>query len=226
MNLKEHYEALYTESVAKIKSGNIHVDDLIDSPADKRYGLTLRIRPDSIVTRTILDFLKQLHRIDPDQYYYRESDIHITVMSIVSCYNGFDLQRIAIQDYIRLIEQSISTAKNVTVRFTGITSSPSCIMIQGFPVDTVLNEIRDNLRSNFKNSDLEQSIDKRYAIQTAHSTVVRFRKPLTKTDEYIKVMEIYRNHDFGTLRTNTLELVHNDWYHRTERIKQLYKFSL
>lgn len=226
MNLQEHYETLYNESVAKIKSGNIQMDNLIDSPDDKRYGITLRIKPDTILTNSILNFLEQLRQIDPVQYYYRESDIHVTVMSIISCYNGFDLQRIAIPDYVQVIRQSILTIRNIAIRFTGITASPSCIMIQGFPVDNALNKIRDNLRTNLKNSDLEQSIDKRYAIQTAHSTVVRFRKPLAKTDEYIKALEIYRDYDFGTLNTNTLELVHNDWYHRTERVTQLYTFNL
>lgn len=225
MNLHEHYETLYNESIVKIKSGNIQTDDLIDSASDKRYGITLRIRPDTDVTKRILDFLESLRRIDPDQYYYRASDIHVTVMSIISCYSGFDLQRVAIPNYIRVIEQSIAS-KNIAIRFNGITASPSCIMLQGFPEDDTLNAIRNNLRSNFKNSDLEQSIDKRYSIQTAHSTVVRFRKPVAYVEEYLKILEIYRDHDFGMLSANTLELVHNDWYHRTERTKLLYKFSL
>lgn len=225
MNLPEHYETLYNESIAKIKSGSIQTDDLIDSASDERYGITLRIRPDTDITKRILDFLKSLRQVDPDQYYYRESDIHVTVMSIISCYNGFDLQRVAIPDYIQVIEQNIAS-KNIAIRFNGITASISCIMLRGFPEDDTLNSIRNSLRANFKNSDLEQSIDKRYSIQTAHSTVVRFRKPIAYLEEYLRILEIYRDHDFGTLSTNTLELVHNDWYHRTERTKLLYKFSL
>lgn len=226
MNLQEHYETLYNESVSKIKSGGIQTDSLIDSAADNRYGITLRIRPDTMLTKRIHDFLERLRQIEPDQYYYQESDIHITVMSIISCYNGFDLQRISIPDYINVIKRSIPTAKNIIIRFTGITASPSCIMVQGFSEDDTLDTLRNTLRTNFKNSGLEQSIDKRYAIQTAHSTVVRFRKPLTKLNEFVTMLEVYRKHDFGTLKTNTIELVHNDWYHRTERVKQLYKYTL
>ena len=225
MNLKAHYEELYAQSIAKIKSGNIQTDALIDSADDNRYGITLRLRPDTVLTKSIVDFLEPLRQVDADQYYYRESDIHVTVMSIISCYTGFDLQRIAIPDYVRVIEQSIA-GNNIAIRFTGVTASPSCIMLQGFPEDDTLNTIRNNLRINFKNSGLEQSIDKRYSIQTAHTTVIRFRKPIARLDEHLKILEIYRDHDFGTLRTNTLELVHNDWYHRTERIKQLHTFSL
>lgn len=225
MNLQEHYETLYNESIVKIKSGNIETDGLIDSATDNRYGITLRIRPDTALTKRILDFLEQLRQVDPHQYYYRESDIHITVMSIISCYTGFNLQRIAIPDYIRVIEQSIAGEK-IAIRFTGITASPSCIMLRGFPEDDTLNSIRNNLRTNFKSSNLEQSIDKRYSIQTAHTTVVRFRKPITRLNEYLEILEIYRDHDFGTLCTNTLELVHNDWYHRAGHTKQLHTFTL
>lgn len=224
MNLQEHYETLYNESIVKIKSGNIETDGLIDSATDNRYGITLRIRPDTALTKRILDFLEQLRQVDPHQYYYRESDIHITVMSIISCYSGFNLQRIAIPDYIRVIEQSIAGEK-IAIRFTGITASPSCIMLRGFPEDDTLNSIRNNLRTNFKSSNLEQSIDKRYSIQTAHTTVVRFRKPITRLNEYLEILEIYRDHDFGTLCTNTLELVHNDWYHRAGHTKQLHTFT-
>jgi hypothetical protein len=147
-------------------------------------------------------------------------------MSIISCYNDFNLQCISIPDYINLIEQSIQATKNIVIRFTGITASPSCIMIKGFPEDETLHTIRNSLRTNFKNSSLEQSIDKRYSIQTAHATIVRFKKPLTRMNEYLKMLDIYRDHDFGTLNTNILELVHNDWYHRTKQVKQLYTFKL
>jgi 2'-5' RNA ligase len=226
MNLQEHYETLYTESITKIKSGGLQTDSLIDSDQDKRYGLTLRIRPDTILNTSIYNFLDQLLQIEPDQYYYPKSDIHVTVMSIISCYNDFNLQRISIPDYINLIEQSIQATKNIVIRFTGITASPSCIMIKGFPEDETLHTIRNTLRTNFKNSSLEQSIDKRYSIQTAHATIVRFKKPLTRMNEYLKMLDIYHDHDFGTLNTNILELVHNDWYHRTKQVKQLYTFKL
>lgn len=225
MNLQEHYKALYAESIIKIKSGNIQTDDLIDSGTDNRYGITLRVRPGATITKSILDFLERLHQVDPRQYYYRDSDIHITVLSIISCYTGFDLQRIAIPDYIRVIEQSL-VGRTIRIRFTGITASASCIMLQGFPEDETLNDIRNNLRTNFKNSALDQSIDKRYSIQTAHTTVVRFRKPIINLGKYLEILEIYRHHNFGTLHTNTLELVHNDWYHRSERTKQLHTFNL
>ncbi len=226
MNLVEHYTKLYNDAIQKIKSDNYQTDQLIDSSSDKRLGLTLIIRPDNSVCTKIQSFLNELKSIEPNQYYYPDSDIHITVLSIISCYQGFDLARIAIPDYIDRIAMSLPVQKEIEIKFKGITLSPSCIMIQGFMSDNTLNEIRDQLRINFKSSVLEQTIDTRYSIQTAHSTVVRFRTALTQKNEYLKVLEDYRNHCFGTFKTHTLELVCNDWYQRKKNVEELYRFKI
>lgn len=88
-----------------------------------------------------------------------------------------------------------------------------------------LNEIRDNLRAAFKNSSLEQSLDKRYSIQTAHSTVVRFKNKFEEKDSFLKIIEKYKNFDFGTFNVNNFELVSNDWYQRDEFVRKLYDFE-
>jgi 2'-5' RNA ligase len=226
MNLVEHYDRLYKDSILKIKSENCQLDNLIDSSSDKRFGITLLIRPSIQVKNRIQQFLGNLKAIEPHQYYYPNSDIHVTMMSIISCYSGFDLSQISLNDYIKLIKKSITPTKVSEIEFRGITASPSCIMIQGFLIDDSLNQIRDNLRTNFRNSNLEQSIDKRYSIQTAHSTVVRFRKELTRKDEYIKILDDFRDFYFGTFAVDSLELVYNDWYQRKEQVKLLHKFEI
>jgi len=226
MDLIENYSKLYQDSVQKIISDEYTIDNLIDSFSDNRRGITLLIRTNNLIKKNIQGFISDLRQIDPEQYYYPNSDIHVTVMSIISCYNGFDLTNICVSNYIDLIEKSIKSQRNIVINFKGVTVSPSCIMIQGFLCDNTLNAIRDNLRINFKNSDLQQSIDIRYSIQTAHSTIVRFRKRFTKKDDYLKIIDSYRDYDFGTLSTDTIELVYNDWYQRKEFVKELHKFKI
>ena len=223
MNLSQHYTELYNKSIAEIADGRWQGDDLIDSPDDMRRGTTLIIRPDNKTKSEIRKFLNKLAAIDPAQYYYPNTDIHITVMSIISCYEGFSLSKINTASYIDVIQKSISDYKNFEITFRGITMSSSCIMIQGFPGDNTLNQIRNSLRNNFKNSDLEQSIDKRYTIQTAHSTVVRFKR---NPDELLNLANDYKNFHFGKFKVDTLEFVYNDWYQRKESVKELYKFVL
>lgn len=129
-----------------------------------------------------------------------------------------------VEDYVALVQKSLEGLHPFEISFKGLTASPSCILLQGFWKDDTLNQIRENLRQQFKSSGLQQSIDQRYTIQTAHSTIVRLRKPLQHKDQWLECVEAYREFDFGAFRVNELELVCNDWYHR--KVKELYRFDL
>lgn len=226
MNLKEHYNSLYQNAIEKIKSDNYAVDPLIDSTKDNRFGITLLIRPPDKVKNEIQKFLNELKALEANQYYYANTDIHITILSIISCYNGFKLKDINISEYNTLIKQSLLDIENIEIQFKGLTASPSCLLIQGFMKNESLNNLRNTLREKFKNSTLQQSIDKRYAIQTAHSTVVRFREKFTNKSEFLNIMEKYKSHDFGTFKVNKIELVYNDWYQRAKFVEKLSEFDI
>ena len=226
MDLQEHYQKLYDESTIKIIADDYQIDPLIDDPNDLRFGITLVIRPSEKVKNNIQLFLNELKSVEPHQYYYQNQDIHITVMSIISCYQGFQLSSINIDDYIKIIKKSFADFNTTRIQFKGVTVSPSCILLQGFMEDDVINNFRNRLRENFKNSTLEQSIDKRYAIQTAHSTVVRFKELFTHKKDFLKIIEDYRNVDFGTFKVSSVELVYNDWYQREKKVKKLTVFKV
>ncbi len=226
MDLIEHYNKLYSDSLPRIKSDSYVVDELIDSPTDNRFGITLLSRPDNAIKTEIQKFLDKIRAIEPQQYFYRNSDLHVTVLSIISCYNGFQLSKIPVEKYVKVIQKSISGFKPFQVEFRGITVSPSCVMVQGFLENDTLNQIRDRLRTNFQKSGLEQSIDKRYAIQTAHSTIFRLREKLKNKEDFIKIIEEYREYYFGTFTVETIEFVFNDWYQREEYVKKIFDFNL
>ena len=226
VNLKEHYSKLYNESINNISSNKYEIDKLIDSKFDQRFGITLLVRPSSEVKDKIQRLLSDLKAVEPNQYYYPNSDIHITIMSIISCYESFDIDNIELPKYIELIKKCLAQNQNIEIQFKGLTASNSCIMLQGFMNNNLLNDIRNKLRVAFKNSELEQSLDKRYSIQTAHSTIVRFRKQLNQKDEFLKIVDKYVDHDFGTFDIKKIELVHNDWYQRNEFVKKLHEFEM
>ena len=224
MDLKKHYDTLYKASIEKIAVDKYLIDTQIDSPSDHRFGLTLIIRPDFQTQNTIQHFLNELKAIDPDQYYYPNSDIHITVMSIISGYDDFDVASISIPDYVAIIEKSLLNISKIEINFQGVTASPSAIMLQGFTNTNSLNDLRNNLRTQFKDSGLEQSIDKRYYIQTAHSTVARFRKPISDKEKLLAILEKYRDFNFGKFQVDSYYLVYNDWYLREKWVKELHRF--
>ncbi|WP_163411577.1 2'-5' RNA ligase family protein [Flavobacterium ajazii] len=214
MNLSEHYNALFKKSSELILSENYTIDSKINDDSDKRFGLTLLVRPNNEINTNIQAFLKELKKAEPDQYYYPNSDIHITIMSIISCYEGFSLDKFNISEYVDIIEKSLVDVNEIQIDFQGITSSPSAIMIQGFPTDDSLNILRDKLRENFKNSSLQQSMDSRYTITAAHATVMRFQNKLQNPKRLIEVIEKFRNQNFGKFTVDKIELVFNDWYQR------------
>lgn len=214
MNLQKHYNQLYQKSSKAISEGKYIIEKQINDTLDSRFGITLLLRPTDEIKAKIQLFLEELKKVDSQQYYYPDSDIHITVLSIISCYEGFSLDKIKIEEYVEIIQKSLIDVTKIKIDFKGVTASPSAIMIQGFPTDESLNSLRNKLRENFKRSSLEQSIDSRYRIATAHLTVIRFQEKLKNSKQLIEVVEKFRDHGFGELTVAKLELVYNDWYQR------------
>jgi 2'-5' RNA ligase len=226
MDLTQHYNQLYKKSSEAILAGNYKLDSQLNNESDSRFGITFLVRPSEIIKANIQLFLDELKAVEPHQYYYPDADIHITVMSIISCYDGFTLDKINVHEYIDLIQQSLVHLDTIKIGFRGVTASSSAIMIQGFPTDESLNNFRDKLRENFKKSTLEQSIDSRYTISTAHSTVMRFQEKLENPEQLIQTVEKFRDYNFGEFDVENIELVYNDWYQREKNTIRLANFII
>jgi 2'-5' RNA ligase len=226
MNLTQHYDQLYETSSEIISAGKYSIDSELKNESDSRYGITLLIRPNEEIKSNIQQFITELKNAEPTQYFYPDSDIHITVMSIISCSDKFTLNQISPNEYIEVICRSLVDVEKIKIHYKGVTASPSAIMIQGFPSDETLNNLRNRLRENFKNSGLQQSIDSRYSISTAHSTIMRFQEKLHDPKKLIQIAEKFRDYDFGEFEVKNLELVYNDWYQRKSTMRVLGDFGL
>lgn len=224
MDLAAHYNQLFTESSKAILDNNYVIDTKIDAENDNRFGITLLIRPPESIKNKIQSFLNELKKENPTQYYYPNSDIHITVLSIISCYDGFRLNQINPEAYIAIIQENLVAIQDLEINFKGITTSNSTIMIQGFPTNDSLNSFRNLLRKAFQNSSLEQSIDSRYTLFTAHISVCRFKKAINNTEKLISLLEKYRKTDFGKFEVKEIELVYNDWYQKKEKTQIINPF--
>lgn len=223
---EEWYDQSMETGLSSLETGNYTVDPHLLSSDDNRFGISLLIRPDLAIRNNIQEFLHALELIDPNQYYYPVSDIHVTVLSIISCFPGFQLNQIQPADYIGLISNSLNNCSPFTIEFRGVTVSSGAVMIRGHLENDQLNQLREKVRNAFKTSNLLHSIDERYTIFTAHSTVVRYQYPLEHIAAWIHKIREYQNHPFGIHKVDTLELVFNDWYQRAEKVKLLNKFKL
>ncbi|CAM3431562.1 2'-5' RNA ligase family protein [Flavobacterium chungbukense] len=225
-DLTEHYNQLFETSAKTITAGKYSIDLELKNQSDSRFGITLLIRPNEEIKANIEHFIHELKKVEPEQYFYPDSDIHITVMSIISCSENFTLNQISPKEYIEIICRSLVDVDKIKIHYKGVTASPSALMIQGFPRDETLNNLRNKLRENFKNSGLQQSMDTRYSIFTAHSTIMRFQEKLHNPKKLIEIAQKFRDYDFGEFDVKNLELVYNDWYQRKSTTKVLGDFGL
>ncbi|MCL6220572.1 2'-5' RNA ligase family protein [Zunongwangia pacifica] len=226
LELELHYQNIHTNGLKLVKNGSYFIDKDIFNPEDLRRGITLLARPDKKVSLKIHRLLQEIKDFEPHQYFYPQQDFHITIMSIISCYSGFHLDKINIEDYISVIKKTISKFNNFNIHFKGISLNPSGILVNGYLKDDTLNLLRNSLRENFKQTDLEQSLDQRYAIKTAHSSIFRFQHRLNQPNKLIEFVEKHRETDFGSFEVKNVELVFNDWYLKTENTIFLENFSL
>ncbi|MEL7834664.1 2'-5' RNA ligase family protein [Fodinibius sp. Rm-B-1B1-1] len=226
VHLKNHYNKLWNQSLQKFKRNEFELDPFINSEYDNRYGVTLLARPSQQVKRNIANTLKEIRNVAPYQYYYPESDLHLTILSIISCYPGFSLDQIDQAAYQEVVQSVINSIAPLEVSFRGITASPSCILVQGFPKGDQLTILRNKLRKAFNHSSLQHSIDKRYELQTAHVTAVRFKTSLKSAEKFIAKITQLRDRYLGSCTINEVELVGNDWYQQQEKVTPIAKFSL
>lgn len=226
-DLRAHYDAMRAAALPQLARGGAELDALLDAgPADTRRGLTLLARPPALVAAALAPVLAELRSLEPTQYYYPTADLHLTVLSLLSCAPGFTLAAIEPGAYCRLVAEALRDMPPLRLVFDGLTASPGGILLQGFPQDEGLAELRARLRTVFQHSGLVQSIDHRYRLQTAHLTLVRFRRPLHSPAQLATMLSQYRQYYFGEAELDALELVFNDWYQRASHTVLLEKYRL
>ncbi|MDC2891437.1 2'-5' RNA ligase family protein [Psychrosphaera algicola] len=148
--LKHVYAQMWADSIDKFSHNECELDPLINNNSDMRRGITVLSYFDKVVGNNILSFLDELRTIEPEQYYYPASDLHLTILSIISCIDGFNYSDIDADAYSNVFKAAVKDTGPFKVHFKGITVSPSCILVQGYPDFEPLTKLRDSLRQRFK----------------------------------------------------------------------------
>ena len=226
MSLLAHYDALHAATLPQLRQGKTEPDALLDSPHDTRRGLTLLARPPAAIAARIGEVLAEFRRVEPLQYYYPATDLHLTILSIISGYAGFTLARIDPAAYIELVAAALRRTAPFRIRLAGLAAAPAGVLVRGFPEGNGLAALRDELRRTLRASGLPQSIDQRYRLQTAHLTVLRFRVAVPEAGPLLRVLDAYRAYPFGTVEVSSPELVVSDWYQRAAHTVLLRKYHL
>lgn len=224
---QEIYNQLYHSSKHLVRAGEINIDqNLLDQKNDHRRGLSIILRPDSNTANQIKRFQDEMQKLESRQYYQPKTDLHITVLSIITAYDGFKMEKIDIEHYSNIISEALKNREKFSISLQGVTCSTGAVMIQGFDESGSLQSMRENIKQAFKNSKIKDSLDSRYILKTAHFTVVRFMQHLTDPQSYFEIIEKNRDHYFGSFEISELDFVYHDWYQSDERLQILKKVKL
>ena len=226
MDLEKHYRELNRITLREIQNKGFSFDPELDNEQDSRRGLTLLLRPNQALKNAFGIFIEAVAAVEPGHYFYPASDLHITILPIISCIPKLALEQLDINKYGEVIEGAMDGTGKIGIRFEGIFASPSCLMVCGYMMDENLEKLRKNLRSAFSGVTLQQSLDRRYKLVTAHSTVVRFSQPVKHPDKILSLLNTFRDHHFGEAQFSQVEFVFNDWYQRERHVESLRKFKL
>lgn len=218
------YDGMWDRFCVAVDQERYELDPYIRGANDARRGVTALAylgANNQQVCHDILRFSDRIKGIEPQQYYHPPNELHLTVLSIITCITGLRLSDVNPQAYIDIFNEVLADIDPIEIKYQGVTASASCIVIQGFPVGSGLDELRGRLRDKYTQSGLKTSMDQRYKLITAHSSAIRFGYPLKNSRQLLSLCNEYRDHDFGSIVFSHFELVFSDWYQRTSETQSL-----
>lgn len=224
LQTKKEYDAAWTSSQPYILKNNIFVDPFLsDEHSDKRFGLTVLIKLDGDVVKRIIQVISQLKQIEPHQYFYPVSDLHVTVLTLVEAVEGFVFDEKQIDRYKNVFQTLFKEIYPFSILFNGLCATRSAIFIQGFAGEHLKN-LREIIRQALSQVGLPWS--QRVAGNFIHSCVVRFKEQLGNPEKLVDFIEKSRELFIGEFQVQSISFVCNDWYSRHTRTKSLVRYCL
>ncbi len=224
---RQTYNRLWREAIPRLGRGEPQTDPHLSNWAgDGRRGVTLVFRPEPAVRERVDLFVRQLAEVAPGQYCYQPAELHVTVLSVIP---GSEKWREKIHDLAAIhavIGKVLKRQRSFDIAFHGITASPGAVMLQGFPQSGALAEIRDDLRHVLRRNCLGGDVDRRYKINTAHITVMRFGHALADWTAFADLLRANRQTDFGEMRVTKLQLIWGDWYASARSVRTIQEYPL
>ncbi|UCG24999.1 MAG: hypothetical protein JSW55_03115 [Chloroflexota bacterium] len=223
----EIYDRLWAEALSYFEKNQVAVDPYLrDKAADRRLGLSVIGRPAPGVCRRFTAFLDQLKQVAPQQYFYQASEFHLTILSLFTATVEFTAHWANRDAYRAAVDQALHNGRSFAVRYEGVTASKNAVMVQGFAQGSGLEQLRAELRKALRAFGLDGGLDQRYAIETAHSTVLRFSSRPKDMPQLLALLKAHRAADFGVTTFDKLQLVKNDWYMSAGKVELLAEHPL
>ena len=221
------YEKLWQESSAAFERGCPKLDPFLrNRSADHRRGITLIFRPGSNIRKRASHFLREVADVAPGQHFYQPSEFHVTVMAVMPGSEFWREHMKRLPAFLAVLSDTLKKCPAFSVAFRGVTASPEAVLIQGFPADNTLAQLRDDLRAAFRRHRLGENLDRRYKVIAAHITAARFSTPLPDWKPLQSLLSAHRHTDFGQTHVRSLQLIENDWYASAQTVRTLCEYPL
>jgi 2'-5' RNA ligase len=225
--LAARYDAMWAEAAPLVRAGSVTLDPWIGRlDEDARRGVTLLARPAPAVAAALDAFLGGLRTLEPAQYYQPAAELHHTVLSLFTATADHAPYLEHLPEYRAAVAEAISGVPPFTIEIRGVTLTASAVLAQGFPHDGTLALVRDRLRAALGERGLGDALDRRYRLETAHMTLMRFAAPLREPARFVDALAAARATEFGASAVDGLELVLGDWYHTAAHERELARYSL
>jgi hypothetical protein len=217
------YDSIFQTHFKELENNRIKTDHfLVPNTIDNRRGVSLII-PISLDTSAYSDLVKEYCEIEPNQYYYPNTDLHITIFTFLSARDTYKNNNEINRQFMNISENVLGSIHTCSVLLNGITFSTEAGFINGYD-NNVLIGIRDSIREEMNKNGLK--IDERYKSETAHITFTRFVNPLADNKRLVKKILIDKKREIGEIRINKIELVEHDWYNKLINKKVLETFKI
>jgi 2'-5' RNA ligase len=225
-DLRAHYDAMWDRAWPDVSRGDVDCDRHLAGGLDPRRGLTLIARPGAALAARFEAVQEALLTADPHQYRQPLPDLHMTVLSLFTVTADYAPHLARRADYAAAARAALEHMPAFDIDFEGITISRGAVLAKGFPRDGTLEALRARLRDALRAHGLDGTLDQRYRLVTAHSTVLRFVAPPADPARLAAVLAEMRDMPLGTMRVDSLQLVINDWYMSSAAVEPVATFTL
>jgi 2'-5' RNA ligase len=224
--LQVHYATMWDSAFGAVAQGDVDCDTRLATGRDLRRGLTLIARPGPALQARFEFLLDRLALCEPQQYRYPVTDMHVTILPLFTAIENPVSELAQLNNYIDSVRAALDGIEAFDIKFHGITVSRSAVLAQGFPCSLALETLRERLRTQLCDAGLDASLDQRYRLITAHSTLFRFVAPLHHPQHFAAQLGSLREEPLGCMRVNEVELVVNDWYMSSSSLDRIAKIPL
>jgi 2'-5' RNA ligase len=152
--------------------------------------------------------------------------LHVTVLAVIPGSESWREEIGRLPACQAALDEVAKPGRAFSLKFRGVTASPEAVLVQGFPQDNILAQLRDDLRRALRDHGVGDNLDRRYKIAAAHLTVMRFSTPGADWKRLFDHLQAHRETDFGETRFESLELIWGDWCASADTVRVLREYRL